>query len=777
MRKIYLVFLSALMCICTADAAVRTQKTISRGTAPATSSRQSENVKTSSAARTTITRKTQTNSSAKNNTDQKRTTSRSAAKKTIVARQSVQPRANAARATLAPRRVARAGSVNITTKSFDDNYNACRESYFTCMDQFCATQNDTYRRCVCSSRLTEIQNKEKLLSQTADNLQDFHDLNIDAISKTSNEVKSMLTASDGETGIKKDTSNASKTLSNISDVLNKSKKKSLATNGTLDIAGNIKSIWATTDLISGSDIANLTGESLYNAVHAQCADIVSQNCRESDLKTIVSAYGMYIENDCSLLASGIDTKMTAANAAIRTTRHNMQDARLENYNTHNSLSVNECITHVRQDMTADSACGKGYVHCLDFSGKYLNSVTGEPIYSADFYQLANQLSISGDVLKNGNNASFVTTLDKKRVFAEQSLNLCSDDADAVWDEFLRQTIVEVYQAQQQRVQNVKTECLQVVNTCYLKQSSDLNEFSDNSSLITLGHTLELSESLCADKLTTCSNLYGGGPEGLSALISTMTGITDQTIAQSCPELLKTFAQNICAVSTNDSGHSYPYGCRTYAPGESMYATQELCNTTLVNPFSRSEILLTKIEDSYNDLYACKNAVKRYTSCEFNYYLYNPNTLDPQTGLCSNTGCFDISTAIECHACPAGYICSGNKASPKAIDQTLYQSCGVYYIGSLYQQLVRYAIQNCTRPSNESYVLPESILADVDTVMKSVQSALKSELSVECSIYDGTWVDIPWQDEDSDGQHDLTGDSLLQEFYSATGTNKLWGYCK
>ena len=720
-------------------------------------------------------RKTNTSRTA---TNQSKSASRTAQKKSslltdmttkkVSARPNKNTTMTASYSNIFPRIISRSATSKTSNVSFSETYNSCRDAYFTCMDQFCATQSDDYRRCVCSSRLTEIIAQEKQLAQTADNLQDFQNLNIDVISKSKDEVKSMLSASNGEKNIKQDTSNSAKTLNNISEVLKQSKKNALSTQGTLDIAGNIKNIWSITDLIGSSNIADLTGESLYNAVHAQCAEAVSDFCTQSDLTMVSSAYGMYIENDCSILATGLNSRKVAANTAIRTTRHQMQDARLDNYNAHNSLSLNECVARVKQDITQDRACGSEYTHCLDFSGKYLNINTGEPIYSSDFYQLESQLSLSGNVLKNETNAKFVNLLDKKRAFAEQSLDLCVDNADAAWDEFLRQAIVEIYQQQQQRVQDVKAECLTVVNECYLKQSDTLQNFSDNSSIISLGHTLELSEDLCAEKLTTCSNLYGGGPEGLAVLVNTMHNITDETIAQACPEMLMTFAKNICSVPVNDSAHSYPYGCRVYAPGEAMYARVEMCNATLVNPFDRSDILVSTIIVP-NTYYVCPLAQKRYVSCAFNRYLYN-ETVSIEHG-------FSLNNASECRICPAGLICPGGKSKPQSVDSQLYDTCGIYYVGSLYQQLVRYALQNCRRPSDESYLLSESLLAEVNQVMQTVTNLLVSELSSECTNYNGTWVDIPWIDDDANGYHDTTGDTLNQDFYTRTGTNKLWGYCK
>ena len=168
---------------------------------------------------------------------------------------------------------------------------------------------------------------------------------------------------------------------------------------------------------------------------------------------------------------------------------------------------------------------------------------------------------------------------------------------------------------------------------------------------------------------------------------------------------------------------------------------------------------------------CQNYSKRYTSCKFGYYLYrnceNPNTL-----------CFSApNIATECRKCPDTHICPGGKDRPTSIDSELYENCGQYYIGSLYQQLVIYALQNCTRTADTSQTLSESLLYEIDKVAKGVRTSLVSILSKDCSDLGGRWVDAPWQDENNNGIHDSTGDMLLTDFYVATGTNKLWGYCK
>ena len=632
---------------------------------------------------------------------------------------------------------------------------------------------------MCSSKLTEIKSRERALGNAADQLQNFKDLNIDAITKTGAEVTAMLTETSGEAvaAKAKDKSASAQQLAGISDVLNKTKKSSLSTAGTLDIAGDINAIWSTTDLAGGTNIANLTGESLYNAVHAQCVDLVASNCAsQSVLDMVIAAYGMYIENDCTALVTALDKKLVNANSTIRSTEREMNTARLENYNNHNSSSINDCIALVRADITANTACGTDYVHCLDTTGRYLNYDTGEPIYSANFFQLGNQISLSGDVLTNATNRTIVSELNRRRDFAAASLDTCRDLADDVWDEFMRQAIAEIYQGQQERIRTVKNECLEVVNACYDEQSKQLKDFSNIKDQLLIGSRLELSEELCSEKLNACSNLYGGSSDGMQLLLNAMHELTDQKIAKECRTTLMEFAQDICHVTGNDTLHSYPYACRTYAPGEQQYAMISKCNSVLsvaatndiyaiCEPTLKgNELFWADINKTakYYDNYFCPS-LKQYTSCKERYFL------------CNN----------KCKPCPDGYSCAGGTHAPEpqeGSDTTaLLAQCGSSYPGSLYQKVVRYAMQVCVRPSESSadnYVLPTTIMADVNVVMDSVRSDMSKSLATECERLGGVWVADPWQSAPGNSnKHAITGDELFTTFYTETSAHKGWGYCR
>lgn len=783
-----------IVSISIADAAVRDGNSISRN---------------SQSSGTTIQRKQQTNSS---RTTAKRVAARTPSVTRVVHTASTRP-ANApisSRAATATRtnktvtrtptkgntrnaintvKSARTATQNtISSNTFGTGYNACRDAYFTCMDQFCATQNDTYRRCVCSSRLEQIKSRENLLSQTANQLQDFKDFNLSVIDKSAAEVSAMISATSGEVmaSYSKDDSESAKQLASISSVLSKAKSQSLSTSGTLDIGGDIKQIWNTTSIADGANIANLTGESLYNAVHAQCSQMVAQTCEsKSILNMVVSAYGMYIENDCTTLSNSLDSKTIAAKGTVRDTEREMHAARLDNYNAHNSTSINDCVANVRTDLTADTACGSDYVHCLDITGRYLNRETGEPIYSENFYQLDGQISLSGNILTNQTNRLIVAELNRMRPFAQTSLDTCRDLADDVWDEFVRQAITEIYQGQQERIRTVKNECFDVVNACYDEQNQSLKDFSNIKEQLLLGQRLELSEELCREKLDACSNLYGQGPDGLKELITAMKDLTNAKIANQCRVTLEEYAHNICAVPNNDTLHSYPYACRVYTPGTQKYAQSYACNQQLWSTTSSSDYvpLLPEDNETTSNLptleeYTCPTLLK-YQSCKSGYFM----TSNASTHSLKYDG--TPVAGNDCTTCPANYTCAGGTSEPKLIQtDTPIQTdvnttdCGDYP-GSMYQRLVRYALQSCVRPSDandKNYSISIEVLQDVNTVMDSIRVEMGHALATECERLGGTWVDTAWVDENTDNNHDITGDQVYKKFYDETGANKSWGYC-
>ncbi len=625
------------------------------------------------------------------------------------------------------------------TGSLGQGYEACRDSYFTCMDQFCAARDETYRRCACSSRLDEIRATERALNQTSDQLQDFKDTNINAISKTGAEVNAMFSATVGENAQAnaKDESGSAAALAGISAVLSGTRNKALSNAGQLDIAGDINSIWATANLTAGADIMTLMGERLYNAVHGQCVEFASANCpSKSSLDMAVSAYGMYIENDCQTLASALGKNVVAAEGAIRQTEREMNVARLENYDTHNSASINECLVKVRGDITGNLACGTDFSRCLDLSGRFLNVTTGEPIYSTDFFKFEKMLSLDGDVLRNQTNKFLIDELNHKKEFAKQSLDTCRDVSEEVWNEFLRQALAEIYQAQQAKVREVKDSCIDVVNQCMDEKTGQLRDFSDTKKpQQLLAARLELSEQMCREKLDTCSNLFGGGPSGMPQLIEFATSTTDQKIVKDCKTSLETYAKEICSPRPGDK-YKYPFACRVYSPGDRIYASRPMCNIG-GDGIEWLENALKPVMETIPG-YSCPAIKRKYTSCNDNFVMMYNDKYARSTQDLEELKQF----GNQCVKCPSHYICSGSVMRDSGImDQS--NVCSTDYTNSLYRKLVMYAMQSCARTEVVTTgVLPVYVLEDVSRVMDQIMIDMTAALSEECAQLGGVWDSVP-----------------------------------
>ncbi|MDR3208792.1 MAG: hypothetical protein LBT45_03000 [Rickettsiales bacterium] len=392
-------------------------------------------------------------------------------------------------------------------------------------------------------------------------LKDFESNNLNVVGKTAGEVSAMYKASAGEAAMKKDSSASVKTLSGISDVL--SNKNTDSASGM----SNMTSIWDTTELVGGADLATMESTALYNAVHSQCAEMVAASCgRAATFNMVSAAYGMYIEQDCAAFADSMDKQQKQMVLATRQAQGALAAARLENYDSHNSDEISACLENVRNDMFGAAACGPDNVRCIDYTGRYIDVTTGEPIYSAEFFMLEESISLDGDVLQNSLNMPYINMLNGKKNAASASLGKCRDIADQVWNEYLRQTLVDLSQRQLAKIRDVRNSCVSVVNECYDEESGKLKQFAgDITSDATGMQRIELTEQLCQSKLDSCAILFSGGPPGLQALRDYVKGTQIAKMEGECEKILSDYAKSICT-PVNDNLHDYPYQCRLYKVG-------------------------------------------------------------------------------------------------------------------------------------------------------------------------------------------------------------------
>ena len=506
---------------------------------------------------------------------------------------------------------ARATAVFTDIDAIGGGYAQCREAYATCMDQFCANANDQYRRCVCSARYDEFRNTENAIDEALNLLAQFQDNNLTAVNLSAEEVTAMYTATEGENAIKRDTSAAADMLAEINDLLSgKSSASSSSTSSTslelltVDFTSDLGDIWgdggtSIFDTSTGVDLSTLVGEDLYSEASKQCIDLIADSCENNAVLTMArSAYSIMITQDCNLYEKSINAQKESLEQTVRTAEKYLREARLEEYQSHNSADVNECIANVRTAIQADTACGSNYQRCLDYTGAYINQSTGEPIYSPRLFELVNVIQLpgvnssdAGDVL--GANPEFNNFLDDKRMFAETALDTCRDISDIVWEEFKRQALIEIAQAQDEKIEEVKMSCVSTMAECYDTQTGALQDFDNTTSQYTGAISAYAARSMCQDKVIACASLYGNtdGCEfdgngklttdnnqgslsgaaaedrcGLTALLAFVDTVDTVRVTEGCETAIDNYLKDLCTPDSGEMG--YPWNCRNLEPGSS-----------------------------------------------------------------------------------------------------------------------------------------------------------------------------------------------------------------
>ena len=501
---------------------------------------------------------------------------------------------------------ARATAVFTDVSKIGGGYAQCREAYATCMDQFCANANDTYRRCVCSGRYNEFRDTESAIDQALGLLAQFENNNLTAVNLSAEEVNAMYSATEGEQAIKNDTSGAAELLSEISDLLSgnsRSSSSSTSSSGnsgtslgilSVDFTSDMDDIWSNTgdsslfDNQNSVDLSTLVGQDLYSEASRQCLELVEESCENDAVLTMArSAYSIMITQDCNLYEKNIDKQRESLENTIRTAEKYLREARLEEYRSHNSADVNECLGNVRTAILADVACGPNYEKCLDYSGAYFNSTTGEPIYSPRLFQ-ANELILlpgitdnntAGDII--GSNPEFNVFLDGKRMFAESALDTCRDISDIVWEEFKRQAIIEIAQAQDEKIEEVKMSCVDTMAQCYDTQTGALQDMDTTTAQYSGAISAYAARSMCADQVIACASLYGdtegcefdgngrltagNSPNandrcGLTELLKFVDSVDSVRIAEGCETAIDNYLTDLCTPETGEIG--YPWNCRS-----------------------------------------------------------------------------------------------------------------------------------------------------------------------------------------------------------------------
>lgn len=420
--------------------------------------------------------------------------------------------------------VARAADTAATTTAMSETrtgaaYEQCKNAYFTCMDQFCTLKNDDYRRCSCSNRVYDLTKQRQVLQDAGEQLTVFTE-NLNVVGMTAAQAAAMKTASEGENALTSDSS-ASKAL--LQAIMNSIRGTDSSVGGkysdlnSINISFDTSNAFGVTD--AGQAVASYNGQNLYTAVYPNCRAAVRADCNDASLQRAVTAYLMAVEQDCNTLATAIEEKQKQMKSAVREGSAMLDLARVENRQKHNSSDIATCVADVETAILSEEVCGAGYHKCLD-NGEFIDISTGAPIAGvANFYELEQLLTFPAGVdaadqklTRVSGNRTFVQNFEKRvKKFAEPALDKCTEQADAVWAEYLDKAMLDIYYAQKSKVSQIRQGCFDFVSACYMNGDTSITaamkELTGDASVIAQPGHIALNDALCTDYVNSCNNMF------------------------------------------------------------------------------------------------------------------------------------------------------------------------------------------------------------------------------------------------------------------------------
>ena len=169
------------------------------------------------------------------------------------------------------------------------------------------------------------------------------------------------------------------------------------------------------------------------------------------------------------------------------------------------------------------------------------------------------------------------------------MDSCRDIADTVWTEFKRQALIEIAQAQDEKLEEVKMSCVNTMAECYDTQAGALRDFDTTTAQYSGAISAAAARQMCQDQVIACASLYGNtdncefdgngrlkvdsgssetyggltGAEasercGLTALLAFVDTVDIQRINEGCETAIENYLTELCTPASGDMG--YPWGC-------------------------------------------------------------------------------------------------------------------------------------------------------------------------------------------------------------------------
>ncbi len=424
-------------------------------------------------------------------------------------------------------------------------YKVCRETFFQCMDEFCANKNAQLKRCACSVRVHEFDNIRKTLDEVEEKMLDFNERLL-AVSMDKEDAVAMSSATEGEKAFAADDKSESKNI--LDGIMKKlqSANTDTATNNSLSTISLSMdaNVFDTIDSQLGIQTTAKEGENLYNAALPTCLEMAAEVCTADEIPTAQNAYLAAIEQDCNTVSKTYASLKDKAVEKVREGGALLEMSRLNNQQTRNADDILVCKKKMLDALTDSAVCGENLGKCLDWSGRYINPSTGSAILTSNLAGLDNMIRRpTGDEkwAKVAGNDKFVTFLGTKKKYIEPAMKNCEGLESVVWTAFLEDALAQIKLAQGKKLEDMRQSCTTITTECMTNASGSLVDF-DSRALSVFGVYYDKNvNQICSQIKNACTaliNNVGTDSSWGEAIGNITTNKTLDQIVTTCTEVGK-----------------------------------------------------------------------------------------------------------------------------------------------------------------------------------------------------------------------------------------------
>jgi len=384
------------------------------------------------------------------------------------------------------------------------------------------------------------------MEEIEDRMHDFN-RNLLTVAMDAEDARAIMQATEGEEAYRgiRDMSPSQRTLNEIMERLQSTGEGEALERSLAAINLSMGTdMFDTVDMMLGAVLTTKEGEALYRAALPICREMAMEVCAESDIPIVISAYQMAIEQDCNAVQQAYEGISEQARERIFESGALLDIARLQNFQTRNADDILTCRRKM-MEMLADSAvCGRNLDKCLDPHGRYVDPSTGDPILTANLYQLGNLIKRpgAGQTWAAGN-SDFVTFLGSKRQFIEPATQQCEMIADHAWAAFIEDALSQIRIRQGRKLEEMRQQCTGIVVQCMGDGIQQFSDFDARAVSVFGIHSDKAVNAICAEVQEACNALMIKTPDGADAggdwaqgMESIATQITFEQIMRTCTQV-------------------------------------------------------------------------------------------------------------------------------------------------------------------------------------------------------------------------------------------------